>query len=824
MKRIRPTLVIAVTVVVSAALLMPTSLDASSAKTESVRMREHIDFGWKFFKGDANGAQRPDYDDSNWRSLDLPHDWSIEGPFAEDNPTGRKGGYLPAGIGWYRKHMLIRNELKGKCILIEFDGAYMNSEVWINGQHVGERPNGYMGFRYDVTKHVKFGKDNVIAVRLDNSKQPNSRWYSGSGIYRHVWLTATNPIHVAHWGTYVTTPEITEELAKVVLSTTVSNGSKENSAIEVLTKVLDENGRVLYEVQSSKEIAAGAEIEFKQNATVKKPSLWSPETPYMYSALTEIRKANELIDTYATPFGIRSFRFDADKGFFLNGQNVKLKGMCMHHGAGSVGAAVPDKVIERRLKMLKDMGCNAIRTAHNPFSPVFLDMCDEMGFMVLDEIFDEWDQAKVDYGYHLYFEEWWEQDLRDQILRDRNHPSVIMWSIGNEIHGKGEESTVEILRKMRDAIHLLEPTRPVTAGSNTMKTANKSGFAQALDVVGYNGGGGSCFEYDADHKTYPDRKMYGSEVPHSFQTRGVYRTQTTFRDPSKMKRMVVPHLTKEEVFTEFSPYYNSSYDNSYVRVNARDSWRLTSERDFMAGEFRWTAFDYLGESRGWPGKNFNAGIIDTCGFPKENFYFYKSRWTDKPMVHILPHWTWPGKEDVVIPVWAYTNCDSVELFHNGKSLGEQEMGGKFNLSWNVAYLPGKLKALGKRNGKVVCRDEVNTAGAPAVISATSDRKKIIADGQDLFHLEARILDNNGVFVPNADNLITFEIEGPGRIIGVDNGDPISHESYKTNYRKAFSGMCLAIVQAGRTPGTIKVKAVSDGLKSATVSVRTSSAK
>lgn len=785
-----------------------------------VRTRTNIGFDWRFSRGDIEGADRVGFDASDWRIVDLPHDWSIEGPFAEDNPTEQQGGYVPAGVGWYRKTLDIPSELEGKAITIEFDGIYRNSDVWVNGKHLGNRPNGYISFSYDLTPHLEYGGENTIAVRVDNSQQPNSRWYSGSGIYRHVWLSVTNKIHVAHWGTYVTTPEVTRRSASVRVRTEVVNETSQRKQVEIVTRIMGPGGEMLEAVSAHCLTDASTTHEFDQEALVANPKLWSIDDPKLYRVETIVKTGGAIVDSYTTPFGIRTIRFDANEGFFLNERNVKLQGVCIHHDAGCVGAAVPDQVIERRLKILKAMGCNAIRTGHTPFSPVFYDLCDRMGILVLNEAFDCWMSAKSKspYGYNLYFEKWWARDLTDQIHRDRNHPSVIMWGIGNEVHETKGPEGLDILIPIRDLIHAEDPTRLVTVGCNGIKGVNAAGVAEAMDVVGYNGGSGSCFEYDNDHKTYPERKMYGSEVPHSFQTRGVYRTQTTFRDASKMKRIVVPDLTAEEVFTDFHPSYNSSYDNSYVRICARESWRMTKERDFFAGEFRWTGFDYLGESRGWPAKHFNAGVIDTCGFAKENYYFYQSQWTDEPMVHILPHWTWKGKEGTVIPVWAYTNCDTVELYLNGKSLGEKTLGDKMNLSWDVEYTRGTLKAVGKRGGKVVSQDIVHTAGKPARAAVSSDRKNIRADGRDLFHLEVRIVDDKGRFVPTAVNEVTFDITGPGRIIGVDNGDSIDHASYQTNSRKAFAGMCLAIIQSTQEPGQIRVTAKSKGLRSSTVTV------
>ena len=781
---------------------------------------------WSFKLGEDSSAVDADFDDTNWTTVRIPHDWSIEGEIKKDNPTGRHGGFLPAGIGYYRKTFPYENAWENKQISITFDGIMSNSEVWINGKSLGKRPNGYVGFTYDLTPYLKKG-NNVLVVRADNSAQPNSRWYTGCGIYRNVWLNVKNKVAVAENGTYVIANNVSEKSAEVHIETTIENTSSELQNIKIVSEIYTPNGEKIAENVAEKSINNNGKITVKHQENIQKPNLWSIDTPVQYLLVTKVISGEELIDEYETLFGIRDIRFEVETGFWLNGKNIKIKGVNNHHDGGPVGAAVPEDVLHRRLVMLKEMGCNAIRTAHNPFSPEFYNMCDSMGFLVMDEVFDEWiaswpwvdyqNQGKIDHGYHLNFEEWAQRDLESIILRDRNHPSIFMWSIGNEIPDQCYPEGPERLKPLMETVHALDLTRPVTAGCCFIHLANESGFASMLDVTGYNGGGGSVF-YEKDKATYPNRKFIATEIPHSFQTRGIYQTQTVMRAPHQ--GIEVPNLTEEEIFPEVSKYYSSSYDNASVRISARDSWRRTDSLDYVAGEFRWTGFDYLGEAiKGWPSRFWNFGIIDLCGFPKDHFYFYQSQWSDKPMVHILPHWNWSGKEGKVIPVWTYSNADEVELFLNDKSLGAKSNKNKMNLSWNVPYQAGTLKAIAKTNGKIVSEKIIKTAGKPAKIEIIADKTTIKADGESCIHLEFNILDAEGNFVPNANNLISFKISGSAKNIGVENGDPLDLASNKINERKAFNGKCLMILQSNKEVGKITVEAVSDGLISGEIEVR-----
>lgn len=802
-------------------------IGCQSKTTEKEFSRQKLLFNnqWQFQLLETDTLSKNELTTAKWSPVQLPHDWSIEGNISENNPSGHFGGYFPGGVGWYQKSFEFNPDWKDKLVSITFDGIHKDSEVWINNHYLGKRPNGYVGFSYDVTQHLKQGKNNIL-VKADNSKQPNARWYTGSGIYRNVWLEIKNKVSVIQWGTYVTSKNISEESADIDIQSLIGNLYTEDKSITIKTEIYDEGIQLVSTKEIDKKASSNDTIAIQQQLTVPTPKLWSPENPTLYTAVHKILKNGNLIDEYHTTFGIRSVRFDKDTGFWLNNKNIKIKGVNNHQDGGAVGAAVPDDVLRRRLEILKEMGCNAIRTAHNPFSPEFYQMCDEMGFLVMDEVFDEWiaswpwvdyqNQGKVKYGYHQNFEKWAKRDLKDVILRDRNHPSIIMWSVGNEIPDQCYPEGPERLKPLLKIVHDLDPTRPVTAGCCFMHLANDSGFSDLLDVAGYNGGGGSVF-YEKDKAKYPNRKFIATEIPHSFQTRGVYKTKTEMRSPQQ--GIAIPDLTEEELFPEFSKFYSSSYDNSSVRISARDSWRRTDSLPYVAGEFRWTGFDYLGEAiKKWPSRFWSFGIIDLCGFPKDTYYYYKSQWNDEPMVHMLPHWTWPGKEGKTIPVWTYANTAEVELFLNGKSLGSKSNKNKQNLSWDVPYIPGELKAIGKTNGKIVSEQVYKTAGKPYRLQVISDKKEVLATGSNCLHLEINVLDKDGNFVPYANNLIKFDIKGPAKNIGVENGDPLDLSSNKLNQRKAFNGKCLLILQSTKKGGEILVNIESDGLESEQISI------
>ncbi len=810
-------------VVVFFFVLFLSSCCSNTANEISLLRKIKFNDDWHFSLGDHPKASLVDFDDSAWKVVKIPHDWSIEGVINKDNPSGHFGGFYPAGVGYYRKTFALDNAWKDKRVLVTFDGVMSHSDMWINGQHLGQRPNGYVGFTYDLTPYLIDG-NNVMVVRADNLAQPNSRWYTGSGIYRNVWLNVKDKLAVAENGTYVKATDVSAANANLHIETSIENTTTHDESFNLVSEIFNPQGEEVGMCMLKENIEKGKTVSVNQQVNIENPDLWSIETPVQYLLITKVMKGAELVDIYETPFGIRDMRFEVETGFWLNGENIKVKGVNNHHDGGPVGAAVPEDVLHRRLVILKEMGCNAIRTSHNPAAPEFYAMCDTMGFLVMDEVFDEWiaswpwekyqNQGKVKYGYHLNFEEWAEQDLKDVIKRDRNHPSVFMWSVGNEIPDQCYPEGPERLQPLMDIVHELDSTRPVTCGCCFIHLANATGFASMLDVTGYNGGGGSVF-YEKDKAVYPNRKFIATEIPHSFQTRGVYKTITEMRAPDQ--GVVVPNLTEEELFPEFSEFYSSSYDNSSVRISARDSWRRTDSLDYVAGEFRWTGYDYLGEAiKGWPSRFWNFGIIDLCGFPKDHYYYYQSKWTDKPMVHMLPHWTWPGKEGKTIPVWIYSNADEVELFFNGKSLGAKSNKDQMNLSWDVVYAPGTLKAVARTAGKVVAEEEIKTASAPAKIELVADKISFKADGESCIHLECNILDKDGNFVPNANRLLKFSTFGPAENIGVENGDPLDLNSTKINQRKTFNGKALIILQSQKEQGDIVVTVSSQGLVSSKI--------
>jgi beta-galactosidase len=703
----------------------------------------------------------------------------IEGPFESTCLGGSGAGFINAGTGWYRKEFKIPLDIQGKRIFIEFDGVYMNSDVWINGRHLGNRPYGYSSFQYELTSQLKFGKEtNVLAVRA-SVQQPCSRWYSGAGIYRHVRLTVTDPVHIAHWGTYITTPEVSENEAMVRVETKIRNQSESAQQVMLETVILDDNGREAINSSSIRTVEADSTGIFEQLIKVPKPKLWSLENPLLYSVKSKVKVDGRTADEYTTSFGIRTFEFTKDKGFFLNGRHVELNGVCLHHDLGCLGAAVNTRAIERQLEIMKSMGCNAIRTSHNPPAPELLDLCDRMGFLVMDEAFDEWIRSKTMFGYGRFFDEWSGRDVTDMIHRDRNHPSIILWSIGNEIPEQDNANAYE--------------SRPVTSGCNTPEAAVKSGFSKPLDVFGIN--------YSMPfYQTFKGKaKLVGSETSSAVSTRGEYNL---VMDNGMLK-------IKNELDNQCSSY-NDTTAESILKTFKNTPW--------AAGQFLWTGFDYIGEPSpfSWPSVSSYFGIVDLCGFPKDRYFLYQSQWTNKPMVHILPHWNWQGFEGKEIPVWCYSNCESVELFLNGKSLGEKKFSDTKNLhlEWKVSYAPGTLKALAKNNGKIVRMDEIQTAGAPAKILLTPDRTEINADGEDLSYVKIEIVDKEGHICPNADNLVKFKIEGDGAIAGVDNGNPVSHEYFKASERKAFHGLCLVVVQSKHKKGEILLSADSEGLQAA----------
>ena len=774
---------------------------------------------WKFHLGDVKEGEKVQRDVSSWRSLDLPHDWSIEGPIGKDPaamdgpfdrncPGGDGTGYLNGGIAWYRKTFTLPPSARTRHVFLQFDGVYMDSDVWLNGHHLGNHPYGYTSFQYDLTPYLTFdAPGNVLAVRV-KVIQPCSRWYSGAGIYRNVWLTLTAPVHVAPWGTYITTPEVTDAKAQVRVRTRVRNDGKEAVNVTLKTVIVAPDDKRAAQGQSTHEIAPGGEQEFDQTLPVENVRRWSLQEPSLYTVLTEVSVGNQPCDAVTTPFGIRTIHFTVDKGFFLNDKHVPIQGVCNHHDLGCLGTAVYRRGIERQLEILKAMGCNAIRTSHNPPAPELLELCDRMGFLVMDEAFDEWKSNKTSHGYGRFFDAWSERDLVSMLHRDRNHPCIILWSIGNEINEQGAKNGYEMSKRLADICHREDPTRPVTSACNNPWAALQTGYAKPLDVLGINYNIGS-------YRDKSGKNLVASETASALSTRGAYN--------------LVLRNGKVEIRRRLN-HQCTSYDLD------RPDWGHTAETSlealkdspWVAGEFVWTGFDYIGEPTPyrWPSRSSYFGIIDLAGFPKDRFYLYQSRWTDKPMVHLLPHWNWPGFEGKAIPVWAFTNAESVELFLNDKSLGIQE-GNKaknLHLEWKVPYQPGTLRAVARTGGKEVAVDTVLTAGKPARLVLKPDRKQIQAGGQDLSFVEVRIVDAEGHLCPLADHKVTFSVRGPGRIAGVDNGDPTNHEPFQAQAHKAFHGLALVVIQSTDREGDISLSASAPELAGDTTAIGVSRSK
>ncbi len=765
---------------------------------------------WKFHLGDLPDGQSPAQDESGFRTLSLPHDWSIEGEFSKDNPARAEGGALPGGIGWYRKTFTLPAAAKDKRTYIDFDGVYQKSDVWINGHHLGFRPNGYISFRYDLTPFLKQGAEkNILAVKVDNSSQPNSRWYSGSGIYRNVWLVTTGKIAVDHWGTFVTTPKITAQQASVQLQTTVKNYGGAGQAVNVRSVILNAAGKPVATSPSVRVSMADSTAVTTQSLVVNNPVLWTLENPYLYKVVTEVSVNNAIVDRCETTLGIRFFNFDIDKGFTLNGKPVKILGVCDHHDLGSLGAAVNLRALERQLQILKEMGCNGIRTSHNPPTPELLDLCDKMGFVVMDEAFDVWRKRKVRYDYSLFFNEWHKRDVEDQVLRDRNHPSVFIWSMGNEIPEQRDTSAYRIALELAAIYHSLDTTRPLTTANNNPDTGNQIIRSGAIDLVGYNY---HHKELASFQTRYPGKKFIGTETTSALETRGYY----------SMPSDSVMRWNNRNKEVKDSQYVVSSYDNVSPPWGSthEETWKEIKKYDYLSGMFIWTGFDYLGEPTPytWPARSSYFGIIDLAGFPKDMYYMYQSEWTSKPVLHIFPHWNW--KSGQVIDVWGlYNNADEVELYLNGKSQGiKKKEGEDLHVVWKVPFEPGTLKAVSRKNGRPVLTQEIHTAGEPAKIELTVDHNSIKADGKDLSFVTVRVLDKNGNLVPDAENRVSFQLNGAASIAGVDNGDPVSHDSFKAKNRKAFHGKALVIVQSGKQAGRTTLAATADGLQPASLSI------
>jgi beta-galactosidase len=795
----------------------------SRGDSTSPRKIELFDSNWSFHLGDEPNAQSADFDEHDWRRLDLPHDWSIEQPFDEKLASGT--GFLPGGIGWYRKSFTLASA-PGRHVAVRFDGVYMNAQVWINGHDLGTRPNGFVSFEYDLTPFLRADdtQPNVLAVRVDHSHYDDSRFYTGSGIYRHVWLIATGDIAIAPWGVFVSTPKVSTDVADVNIFTAVENRSDRDAAVTVESQLIDETGSSPITVGASATIAAhGARTEHS-DTNLNQPHLWSCDHPAVYRLVTTVKVGNAIVDQLTTPFGVRSIAFDTNRGFLLNGGKTLIKGVCLHQDAGCFGAAAATEVFARRLRLLKELGCNAIRTSHNPPPPELLDLCDQMGFLVMDEAFDEWARPKKKWvtarnsgtpsthGYSEYFNEWSERDLSSMVQRDRNHPSIVLWSIGNEIdynHDPYWDPTTKpltttqpsaaelppIARKLAATVHALDRSRPVTAALASIAVSNKTGLPEALDVVGYNY---QERQYDADHKSYPTRKITGSE-------------------------------------------------NNHMLI----AWDAVEQHSFIGGQFLWTGFDYLGEAERWPDHGSAAGVLDECGFKKPAFYFRQSLWSDKPMVYLAvrrhgaarrrdyvgpmltPAWILPERfraaatepsSSSLVDIVCFTNCKRVELFLNGRTLGSKRLsdaGPDRMIEWTVPFAPGELRALGYGDGiQPACSWRLAAPGEPDHVQLTADQPNVGEDEGEpsLTFVEADVVDKDGNPVYTARNQINFTITAPAKIRGVDSGDLTDAESFFGKSRRAFRGKCLVVVESRNKGEAITLRASGDGLKVSEASI------
>ena len=774
----------------------------------NIQRKQLFDYDWKFFLGDAPSASAKEFNDKDWRRLDLPHDWSIEGKLDPKNPTGGAGGYFPAGIGWYRKTFDVPVAWKGKCISIYFEGVYMNSQVFINGKSLGVHPYGYTTFSYDLTPFLDFGRENVLSVKVDNSKQMNCRWYSGSGIYRHVWMIVTNPVHVATWGVNITTPQVSAEKATVQIKTLVKNQTNLPQNIILKTSLLNINADNTGNNQTEVELPANSEKEIEQHITVSKPFLWTPETPHLYQAVVKVFIDNRVVDDTKTLFGIRSIKFTTENGFQLNGKTVKINGGCVHHDNGCLGAAAFDRAEERRVELLKSAGFNAIRTSHNPPSEAFLDACDRLGMMVIDEAFDGWKTSKTPFDYAIYFNEWWQRDIEAMVLRDRNHPSIIIWSTGNEIIERKSPEAVETAKMLANCIRKNDPTRPVTSAMTTWDNewAIFDPLFAAHDIGGYNY---QLQRAPSDHERVPSRIIIQTE--------------------------------------------------SYPR-DAFANWKMVQSHSYILGDFVWTAIDYLGESGigRWyysgekPGEHWESdlfpwhaaycGDIDLTGWRKPISHYRDMLYNNTEHIYMAVRepegdtlkiketlwsvwptwesWTWPGFEGKDLHVEVYSKYPKVRLYLNKKLIGEQATTEEqqFKAVFDVAYVPGILSAVGVSENGESDTIILKTSGKSAKIRLIPDRIKISADGQDLSFITVEVTDEDGILQPNAQNQLHFSVSGPGVIAGVDNADIKDPDPYSGTTRKAWHGRALVVVRSTRDAGNIKLTVSSEGITEASVMI------
>lgn len=783
-----------------------------------------LEKGWKFTKGEVSNAEMPAFNDAKWETVDIPHDWAIFGPFDKNNDlqnvavtqnfeiqaslkTGRTGGLPYVGIGWYRTTF---HSTPGKQTTLIFDGAMSEARVFVNGKEACFWPCGYNSFYCDVTSLVnEDGKNNTLAVRLENRPQ-SSRWYPGAGLYRNVHVVTTEKIHVPVWGTQITTPYVKDEYASICLRTTILNAGK--TELTVVTDIMDADGQVVSTKTNKGVINHGQ--PFTQNFIVERPKLWSPETPVLYKAVSKIYSGDTLLDTYSTRFGIRTIEYIADKGFYLNGKRRKFQGVCNHHDLGPLGAAINVAALRHQLTLLKEMGCDAIRTSHNMPAPELVELCDEMGFMMMLEPFDEWDIAKCDNGYHRFFNEWAEKDMVNMLRQYRNNPCVVMWSIGNEVPTQWSPEGYKVAKFLQDICHREDPTRPVTCGMDQVKSVLANGFAAMLDIPGLNY---RAHLYDEAYERLPQNIILGSETSSTVSSRGVYKF------PVERKAGAM-----------YDDHQSSSYDLEYCNwSNIPDiDFARAEDHEWTIGQFVWTGFDYLGEpspydTNAWPNHSSMFGIIDLASIPKDRYYLYRSVWNkEAKTLHILPHWNWEGREGEKTPVFVYTNYPSAELFINGKSYGRQTkhkngtVENRYRLMWHDAvYQPGKVRVVAyDEQGNPVAEKTVRTAGKPHHIELVTDRSSLQADGKDLAYVTLRIVDKDGNLCPNDGRLVSFKVKGAGKYRASANGDPTCLDLFHKPEMHAFGGMLTVIVQSGEKTGEIELQATAKGIKTGTIRI------
>lgn len=783
-----------------------------------------LEKGWKFTKGEVSNAEMPAFNDAKWETVDIPHDWAIFGPFDKNNDlqnvavtqnfetqaslkTGRTGGLPYVGIGWYRTTF---HSTPGKQTTLIFDGAMSEARVFVNGKEACFWPCGYNSFYCDVTSLVnEDGKNSTLAVRLENRPQ-SSRWYPGAGLYRNVHVVTTEKIHVPVWGTQITTPYVKDEYASVCLRTTILNAEK--TELTVVTDIIDADGQAVSTKTNKGVINHGQ--PFTQNFIVERPKLWSPETPVLYKAVSKIYSGDTLLDTYSTRFGIRTIEYIADKGFYLNGKRRKFQGVCNHHDLGPLGAAINVAALRHQLTLLKEMGCDAIRTSHNMPAPELVELCDEMGFMMMLEPFDEWDIAKCDNGYHRFFNEWAEKDMVNMLRQYRNNPCVVMWSIGNEVPTQWSPEGYKVAKFLQDICHREDPTRPVTCGMDQVKSVLANGFAAMLDIPGLNY---RAHLYDEAYERLPQNIILGSETSSTVSSRGVYKF------PVERKAGAM-----------YDDHQSSSYDLEYCNwSNIPDiDFARAEDHEWTIGQFVWTGFDYLGEpspydTNAWPNHSSMFGIIDLASIPKDRYYLYRSVWNkEAETLHILPHWNWEGREGEKTPVFVYTNYPSAELFINGKSYGRQTkhkngtVENRYRLMWHDAvYQPGEVRVVAyDEQGNPVAEKTVRTAGKPHHIELVTDRSSLQADGKDLAYVTLRIVDKDGNLCPNDGRLVSFKVKGAGKYRASANGDPTCLDLFHKPEMHAFGGMLTVIVQSGEKTGEIELQATAKGIKTGTIRI------